>query len=49
AGMVMMADPLRQALDAAKARAPQAASAKCPVVLMSPQGAQFDQERALQT
>ena len=42
-GMVMMVEPLRQALAAAKADAP----ANTKVVLMSPQGKRFDQGLAL--
>ena len=42
-GMVMMVEPLRQALAAAKADAP----ADTKVVLMSPQGKRFDQRLAL--
>jgi len=42
-GMVMMVEPLRQALTAAKADAP----ADTKVVLMSPQGKRFDQRLAL--
>ena len=42
-GMVMMVEPLRRALAAAKADAP----ANTKVVLMSPQGQQFDQGLAV--
>lgn len=44
AGMVMMAETLRLALEAAKARAP----AGVRVVLMSPQGVTFNQQMAVQ-
>ena len=43
AGMVMKPEPLVAAIEAAKEREPQAR-----VVLMSPQGRRFDQEKALQ-
>ena len=38
-GMVMMVDPLKRALDAAKAQVPESA----PVVFLTPQGERFDQ------
>lgn len=41
-GMVMMVDPLKRALDAAKALVPESA----PVVLLTPQGERFDQRVA---
>lgn len=41
-GMVMMAEPLRRAVAAAKA----AASAQAPVILLTPQGERFDQRFA---
>jgi tRNA (guanine37-N1)-methyltransferase len=44
AGMVMMAETLRLALEAAKARAPEGVR----VVLMSPQGVTFNQQMAVQ-
>lgn len=43
-GMVMMVDPLKRALDAAKALVPESA----PVVFLTPQGERFDQRVAYQ-
>ncbi|MFM1869793.1 MAG: hypothetical protein RLY99_537, partial [Pseudomonadota bacterium] len=45
-GMVMMAKPLEDTLDAVAADQSQATGKKAPVILLSPQGEPFNQKKA---
>ena len=45
-GMVMMAKPLEDTLDAVAADQTQATGKKAPVILLSPQGERFSQKKA---